>query len=55
MPVYSDFRNGGMRKITVVRKIYGDIPTFKEELAKIVSNSPMEDKMGRIEISGMHS
>ena len=44
-----------MRKVTVVRKITGDLNEFKAELAKVVSNAPIEDKMGRIEISGLHS
>ena len=44
-----------MRKVTVVRKVFGDVNEFKTELSKVVSNSPIEDKMGRVEISGMHS
>ena len=44
-----------MRKVTVVRRIYGDINEFKTELSKVVSNAPIEEKMGRIEISGIHS
>ena len=44
-----------MRKVTVVRRIAGDLNEFKTELAKVVSNAPIEEKMGRIEISGMHS
>ena len=55
LPVYTDFRNGGSRKLTVVRKVLGDVNEFKEELAKVVSNSPIEEKMGRIEINGVHS
>ena len=55
MPVYTDYRIGGMRKVTVVRRIYGDINEFKMELSKIVSNAPIEEKMGRLEISGIHS
>ena len=55
LPVYADRRAGGGRKVTVVRKIYGDIEAFKEELSKIVSNSPIEDKQGRLEISGFHT
>ena len=55
MPVYTDYRVGGMRKVTVVRKITGDINEFKTELSKVVSNAPIEEKMGRIEISGLHS
>ena len=44
-----------MKKVTVVRKITGDINELKEELAKVVSNAPIEEKMGRLEISGLHS
>ena len=55
LPVYTDFRAGGNRKVTVVRKIYGDVDEFKSELSKIVSNADIKDKMGRLEISGLHS
>ncbi len=54
MPVYTDTRAGGQRKVTVVRKILGDSEAFKAELSKIVSNSPIEEKNGRLEISGFH-
>ena len=55
LPVYTDLRAGGSRKLTVVRKIYGDVDAFKTELSKVVSNSPIEEKMGRLEINGSHS
>ncbi|CDW82189.1 ribosomal protein [Stylonychia lemnae] len=55
LPVYTDFRNGGMRKVTVVRKLFGDVDEFKTELSKIVSNSPIVEKQGRLEISGFHT
>ena len=44
-----------MNKVTIVRKIFGDVNEFKNELSKIVSNSPIEEKMGRIEIAGFHT
>lgn len=53
--MYSDYRNGGMRKVTIVRKLTGDIDEFTTELKKVVSNSPIEEKMGRVEISGLHT
>ena len=28
LPVYTDFRNGGSRKLTVVRKVFGDVDLF---------------------------
>ena len=55
LPVYTDFRTGGMRKVTVVRRIFGDVDEFKTELSKIVSNADIEEKMGRLEVSGLHA
>ena len=55
LPVYTDIRNGGTRRLTVVRKIYGDVGSFKAELSKVVSNSAIEERMGRLEVSGLHS
>ena len=55
MPVYTDFKQGGQRKRTQIRNITGDISAFKEELAKIVSNAPIYEKMGRVEINGLHT
>ena len=55
LPVYTDTRAGGQRRVTVVRKIFGDVTAFKEELSKIVSNAPIEDKQGRLEVSGFHT
>ena len=37
--MYSDFRMGGNRKVTIVKNITGDVLEFKEDLAKIVSNN----------------
>ena len=44
-----------MKKVTIVRRIFGDVNEFKDELSKVVSNSDIEEKMGRVEISGLHS
>ena len=54
LPVYTKFTNNGMRKLTVIRHLYGDIDSFKEELAKIVSNQDIFEKTGRIEVKGLH-
>ena len=55
MPVYTDYKQGGVRKRTQIKNITGDINQFKEELAKIVSNSPIYEKMGKVEVSGLHT
>lgn len=41
--------------MTVIRKIEGDVEALKLELAKVVSNASIEEKMGRLEITGVHS
>ena len=55
LPVYSDFRLAGAQKRTIIRNISGDVIKFKEELSKIVSNSEITEKMGRVEVSGVHT
>ena len=55
LPVFTDLRSGGTRELTVVRKIYGDVDKLKNELAKVCSNSKIEEKVGRLEISGKHT
>ena len=41
LPVYTSYKCGGQQKRTIVRNITGDINVFEEELAKVVSNTPM--------------
>ncbi|CAG9318528.1 unnamed protein product [Blepharisma stoltei] len=55
LPVYTEFRNDRSRKLTIIRKILGDVEEFKTELQKVVSNSPIYEKNGRIEVKGLHS
>ena len=55
LPVYTNYRHGGQQKRTVIRNITGDVVQFKEELSKVVSNAPITEKMGRIEVNGLHS
>ena len=55
LPVYTDMKKGGQAKVTVVRKIMGDVDSLKVELSKVVSNAPITEKMGRLEINGLHS
>ena len=55
LPVYSDYRNNGMRKLTVIRRVYGDIDEFVEEIKKITSNSEVYEKTARVEVKGIHT
>ena len=55
LPVYTELKHGGNRKSTVIRCITGDIKAFKTELAKVVSNHEIKEKMGRVEVTGLHA
>lgn len=55
LPVYSDFKNDRNRQITVIRKISGNVDEFKTELQKIVSNYDIKEKIGRVEVKGIHT
>eukprot|EP00357_Protocruzia_adherens_P035586 CAMPEP_0115013180 /NCGR_PEP_ID=MMETSP0216-20121206/25237_1 /TAXON_ID=223996 /ORGANISM="Protocruzia adherens, Strain Boccale" /LENGTH=132 /DNA_ID=CAMNT_0002382495 /DNA_START=38 /DNA_END=436 /DNA_ORIENTATION=- len=55
LPVYSDFRNDYTRKLTIVRKLTGDMEEFKKEISKVCSNAPVTEKVGRIEVKGVHT
>ena len=54
LPVYTDYKNSGMRKITIIRRLYGDIDEFKTELAKICGNQEIYEKIGKVEVKGIH-
>lgn len=53
--MYTEYRSGGQQKVTIIRKIMGDVDGFKSELAKVCSNAPIEEKIGRVEVNGIHS
>lgn len=55
LPVYTEYRNNHNRKLTVIRRLTGDVDEFKNELSKVVSNAPLYQRMGRIEVKGLHS
>ena len=55
LPVYSEFKNNGMRKLTIVRRITGDVDSFKDELAKVCSNSEVLERQGAVMVKGMHA
>lgn len=54
LPVYTDFKSKRTGKFTVLRKITGDVDALEEELKKVTSNSTIEQKAGRLVITGMH-
>ena len=54
LPVYKDYKEGGNRKLTIIRKITGDPFLMAEELKKVTSNSEVTIKVGSIVVTGFH-
>ena len=54
LPVYTEYKDMRNTKKTIIRLVSGDIEEFKKELSKIVSNSHIELKTGKVIISGLH-
>jgi large subunit ribosomal protein L49 len=54
LPVYTDYKNGGTRFLTIVRNVDGDIQALMREL-KELTGSEVTEAVGRIEVKGRHS
>ena len=52
MPVYSDFKNGRTRKLTIVRKIVGDEEALAAEIHRVTGGAEVTVRPGRIEVLG---
>jgi large subunit ribosomal protein L49 len=55
LPVYTEYKNDRNHKKTVIRRLSGNIDEFKTELSKIVSNYEISEKIGRVEVKGIHT
>ena len=54
LPVYRDSSHGGAQKMTIVRKITGDVEGLMEELQKVCSNSDVKAHVGKVVVKGYH-
>ena len=52
MPVYSDFKNGHTRRLTIVRKIVGDEEALAREIYRVTGGAAVAVRPGRIEVEG---
>lgn len=53
LPIYTDYRNGRTRKVTILRKFAGDVAVLGRALER-VCESPVTLYHGRIEVKGLH-
>jgi hypothetical protein len=52
IPVYSDYKNGRTRELTVVRRVTGDVGALAAELVKVTGGAKVEVRPGRVEVAG---
>ncbi|KAJ2845716.1 mitochondrial large ribosomal subunit, partial [Coemansia erecta] len=54
LPVYVDIKNGKTRKLTLIRRIEGDIQALREELSNSLGDSSVQIKStsGQLVIKG---
>ena len=55
LPVYTDFKNGGSRIVTVVRRYTGDARALAAELGRVLGGRPVAVCNGRLEVEGNHA
>ena len=55
MQVYSDFKNGRTKQVTILRNIRGDIEAVEKGLREVCGeDQEIARKMGRLEVKGDH-
>jgi large subunit ribosomal protein L49 len=52
VPVYSEYKNGRSRRLTLVRRVSGDAEALVEELRRVTGGASVVARPGRIEIEG---
>lgn len=52
IPVYTDYKNGRTRCLTLVRRLRGDLPAFATEMSKVCDGRPVTIRPGRVEVKG---
>lgn len=54
LPVYRDYGRDRAKKLTIVRKVTGDVEELMAELTKVTSNSEVTANVGSVQVAGLH-
>lgn len=54
LPVYTEYRGGGTKVLTILRKIRGDVDALRGEVEKVVGKK-VDVRLGKIEIDGNYN
>lgn len=52
LPVYTDYRNGRTRCLTIVRRMRGDVRALADELSLVCDGAAVECRPGRLQVKG---
>lgn len=52
LPVYTDYKNGRTKVITILRKCGGDVQLLRDEMQKVCDNRTVRICTGRLEVDG---
>ena len=52
LPVYTEYKGGGTKVETILRKISGDVESLKAELEKVVYPEPVDVRAGKLVVRG---
>ena len=52
LPVYTDYKHGRTKVVTILRKIKGDVAVLQAEIEKVCENAPVMVRPGKIVIDG---
>ena len=55
LPVYTDYKNGRTRIVTIVRRYTGDEGALAAEVRRVLGGAQVTVVNGRIEVAGNHS
>jgi hypothetical protein len=55
IPVYTDYRSGRTRELTIVRRIEGDTAVLARELYRVTGGAKVEVRPGRVEVAGVRA
>ncbi len=50
--MYTDYKNGRTRELTIVRRIEGDAGALAKELYRVTGGAKVEVRPGRVEVAG---
>ena len=52
LPVYTDFKAGRTKRVTILRKCRGDILLLRDEMEKVTDGVEVRIRPGRLEVDG---